>query len=140
MSGQQTISKTPPPPPPKLSHKNLSFTTFDDQIVKFHLTTTPTGLKLGEMYIEKFPSLSKKSARKIEVLSRTKHRIDAANHSPIKLPPRRYSHVQLEAIREFCKAHSGTIIRKSASPWVAPLHVTRRKHLPNQSKPYGKSV
>ncbi|POS81798.1 hypothetical protein EPUL_006489, partial [Erysiphe pulchra] len=64
------------------------------------------------------------SKRQTELLTKTKHRIDNGNSNPIKLPPRRYSPIQQQAIQEFCKTHDGKIIRKSHSPWAAPLLLT----------------
>ncbi|KAI1006920.1 hypothetical protein K3495_g1298 [Podosphaera aphanis] len=49
------------------------------------------------------------------------------DRQPIKLPPRRYSPHQLQAIRDFCKTHDGKIIQKSQSPWAAPFHLTPEK-------------
>ncbi|KAI1006983.1 hypothetical protein K3495_g1237 [Podosphaera aphanis] len=52
---------------------------------------------------------------------------------PVKLSPRRYSPSQQDAIRDFCKTDEGSIIRKSKSPWAAPLVLTPKK-TPNPTK------
>ncbi|KAI1003151.1 hypothetical protein K3495_g5052 [Podosphaera aphanis] len=56
------------------------------------------------------------------------------DHAPIKLPPRRYSPVQLQSIREFCNTHEGSLIRKSKSPWASPLLLTPKKTVVNTGK------
>lgn len=104
-----------------------SFSATEMRPIKWHPATTEEGLKFGAIYTSTFPSLFDKSLRQPDTLSNTTHRIDTGNHTPIKLPPRRYSPVQLQAIRDFCKAHDGTIIRKSKSPWAAPLLLTPKK-------------
>lgn len=48
----------------------------------------------------------------MDQLSNASHCIDTGDHPPIELPPRRYSPQQQLAIKEFCKAHEGTIIQK----------------------------
>ncbi|VDB89955.1 Bgt-20306 [Blumeria graminis f. sp. tritici] len=95
--------------------------------VKWHPSTTIQGLKYGRIYAEQFPSLFDKSLRRSDILSRTSHQIDTCNSSPIKLPPRCYSLSQFQAIRDFFKAHKGTLIKKCKRPWAAPSLLTPKK-------------
>lgn len=95
--------------------------------VNWNISTSDTGVKFGTLHSFKFPSLFNKSIRHTDVLFQTRHRINTGNHTPIKIPPRRYSPQQQEAIRHFCKTHEGLIIRKSKGPWAAPLLLTPKK-------------
>ncbi|KHJ30243.1 putative krab-a domain-containing protein [Erysiphe necator] len=100
--------------------------------ITWHRANPLISSKYTLIYETKFPELFNKSLRRTEELSKTTHQIDTGEHSPIKLPPRRYSPSQQEAIRDFCKAHQGTLIRKSKGPWAAPLLLTPKK-TPSQS-------
>ncbi|KAI0992947.1 hypothetical protein K3495_g15237 [Podosphaera aphanis] len=79
------------------------------------------------MYASLFPGLFNKSLRRTEKLLNTQHIIDTEDNAPVKLPPRRYSPAQQDAILNFCKTHEGSIIRRSKSPWSAPLLLTPKK-------------
>lgn len=109
------------------NNKSLTFTTTDTEPVKWHKKPPILGLKYANLYVSNFPSLFNSSLRRTDILFQTRHFIDLGDHSPIKLPPRRYSPHQLEAIRDFCTAHEGKIIRKSKGPWAAPLLLTPKK-------------
>ena len=117
-NGQVTLSNLPYQPSliPLISSPpttGLVYTTIETNVKTWHHTTPDIGLKYGKTYFENFPSLFDKALRQTNVLSKTKHRIDTGNHPPIKLPPRRYSPQQTQAIRDLCKAHEGSIIEKS---------------------------
>jgi hypothetical protein len=76
-------------------------------------------------YITKFPGLFDPAKRREDVLYETKHAIDIGDKKPVKLPPRRYSPMQIEAIRQFVKSCS--IIRKRKGPWASLMLLTSKK-------------
>lgn len=104
--------------------KPLQIFSVSETQYKWHKSTTEEGLRYGKQYSKLFPELFSKHLRRNDFLSKTTHKIDTGDHPPIKIPPRRYSPSQQQAIRDFCKAHQGTLIKKSKRPWAAPLLLT----------------
>ncbi|VDB84441.1 Bgt-20390 [Blumeria graminis f. sp. tritici] len=112
-----------------LIENNLSqkiFTTKEIYKIKWHPNTTIQGVKYGQIYAEKFPSLFDKYLRRSDILSKTSDRIDTNNSPPIKLPPRCYSPSQIQANRDFRTSHEGTLIKKCKGLWAAPLLLTQK--------------
>ncbi|KAI1004419.1 hypothetical protein K3495_g3793 [Podosphaera aphanis] len=103
------------------------FTTNVGKPTTWHSSTPQEAFPYTNSYFNDFPSLFDKSLRKTDLLCKTQHRIDTGTHSPVKLAPRRYSPHQLQAIRDFCRAHENKLIQKSKGPWAAPLHLTPKK-------------
>jgi len=74
---------------------------------------------------DEFPTVFKRASKMTESKTRVKHTIDTADNNPIRIPPRRYSHPQLQAMKEFVNtAVDLGILRKSMSPWSAPALLT----------------
>lgn len=87
-------------------------------------------------YYDKFPGLFDPAQRRTDVLAKTQHRIDTGDNQPFRQPPRRFSPAQEQAIRDFVKAHDGTLIRKSKSPWASASHLVPKKPAPlSRDKP-----
>lgn len=95
--------------------------------IKWHPSTPAKYHSFYSEYNVKFPQLFDRSLRRTDKLSNIRHNIPTGNHAPIKLPPRRYSPAQQDAIRNFCKAHEGTLIQKSTGPWASPLLLIPKK-------------
>ncbi|KAI0996082.1 hypothetical protein K3495_g12100, partial [Podosphaera aphanis] len=110
---------------PSASFESIFIT--NDAVIKWHPSTPAEANNFTDFYIYKFPSLFKKNLRSTNKNFKTQHSIDTSDHKPIKLPPRRYSPAQQQAIRDFYKAPNGSIIQKSKSPWAAPLLLTPKK-------------
>ncbi|KAI0996091.1 hypothetical protein K3495_g12090 [Podosphaera aphanis] len=108
---------------------------FDTSVPSFHSSTPSFAKPFLELYLSKFPELFNKRLRRTEELSKTVHRIDTQGHAPIKTPPRRYSPSQVEALRDFCQTHVGTILQPSTSPWAAPVLLTPKKSTTADGRP-----
>lgn len=89
-------------------------------------------------YEERFPGLfdpAKRRTDAIRKLSSVRHRIDTGDATPYRQTPRRYSPAQEQAIRDFVKAHDGTLIQRSKSPWASASHLVPKKHPGQTTKP-----
>ncbi|KAI1003039.1 hypothetical protein K3495_g5163 [Podosphaera aphanis] len=78
-------------------------------------------------YARLFPGVFDARFCKRSIKIKTEHIIDTGNAPPLKLPPRRYSPSQENALRDFVKKHQGVILTKSKSPWAAPALLTPKK-------------
>ncbi|CAJ2510770.1 Uu.00g063950.m01.CDS01 [Anthostomella pinea] len=67
-------------------------------------------------YERDFPGLFDPAKRRTDVLTKTVHTIDTRDSLPVKLPPRRYSPPQVQAMKDFVNKHEGKIIRKGKGP------------------------
>ena len=76
---------------------------------------------------QRFPRLFDERCRGKGRIAQTVHRIDTSDSPPVKIPPRRYSPSQVQAIRVFVKSHLGSVIQKSSSSWSFPLHLVPKK-------------
>ena len=82
--------------------------------------------ELRSLFPGVFDARFRKQTLKIKV--RTEHIITTKSGRPIKIPPRRYSPAQEQAIREFInKAIRDGIIKKSKSPWSSPALLVPKK-------------
>ncbi|KAI0995043.1 hypothetical protein K3495_g13137 [Podosphaera aphanis] len=131
------LNSSPPIVIHPFSSNRLSYSpsTFTILTPNFHMSTPNFAKPFLDLYLSKFPELFNKRLRCTEELSKTVHRIDTQGHPPIKLPPRRYSPSQVEALRDFCQTHMGTILQPSTSPWAAPVLLTPKKSTTSDGKP-----
>lgn len=95
----------------------------------------PTTKAYLREYIEQFPELFELAERRKDIKMKTKHYIDTGDHLPIKLPPRRYSPMQLKAMRDFIWKHILKIIQNGQGPWAAPALLTPKKAPGQTTKP-----
>ena len=90
---------------------------------------TPAESEMRDRFIrllhDEFPNVFKRTGDMTVSKTKVKHKIDTGDSDPIRIPPRRYSPAQIEALKEFIQmAIDLGIIRKSKSPWSAPALLT----------------
>ena len=90
---------------------------------------TPAESAMRDRFVQllrdEFPNVFKRQADMRVSKTKVKHKIDTGDSDPIRIPPRRYSPAQIEALKEFIQmAIDLGIIRKSKSPWSAPALLT----------------
>lgn len=126
----------------RINHSNTNIIT--EMAFTTHLTVhwhkkTPLDNPLITEYLLKYPmrypGIFDQTQRQGNTRLQTVHHIDTEGHQPVKLPPRRYSPRQEEALREFVQAHEGKLIRKSKSPWASPSLLTPKKAPGQTTKP-----
>ena len=81
--------------------------------------------KFTKLLRDEFPDVFKRSGDMRLSKTKVKHKINTGDSDPIRIPPRRYSPAQIEALKDFVKmAVDLGIIRPSKSPWSAPALLT----------------
>ncbi|KAI1097064.1 hypothetical protein F4804DRAFT_339630 [Jackrogersella minutella] len=83
-------------------------------------------------YETDIPELFDMAKRRTNSLMKTVHYIDTGDSPPMKIPPRRYSPSQEQALRTFVNKHNSKTLRKSSSPWASPSLLTP-KEAPGQT-------
>ncbi|GFU79095.1 retrovirus-related Pol polyprotein from transposon 412 [Trichonephila clavipes] len=88
---------------------------------------SPEQKSSAERLFQEFEDVFSRNSSDIGHTTVTQHRIDTADHPPIKQHPRRLPFAKQEEIGTLLREMENDIIEPSSSPWASPIVLVRKK-------------